>query len=86
MHAPWSVARGSWFSVHGPGRDGPVTSGQVSCSEMLGVLSLDGDTKWPCPSQIALFDTSGGPTYLLRTKAIFEIELQLVEYLQRNGV
>ena len=54
MHAPWSVARGSWFSVHGPGRDGPVTSGQVSCSEMLGVLSLDGATKWHYPIQASL--------------------------------
>jgi hypothetical protein len=77
---------GPWLLVHGPRQDGPGTPGQVSCSEMLGVLSLDGDTKWPCPSQIALFDTSGGPTYRLRTKAIFEIELQLVEHLHRNGV
>ena len=49
-------------------------------------LSFKDATKSSCASQIALFDTSGGPTYLLRTKAIFEIELQLVEYLQRNGV
>ena len=81
-----SEARGPWSPVHGPRQGGSGTPGQVSCSEMQGVLSLDGDTKWPCPSQIALFDTSGGPTYRLRTKAIFEIELQLVEHLHRNSV
>jgi len=41
--------------VHGPRQDGAVTPGQVSYSEMLGFLSLDGVTKWPCPSQTVLF-------------------------------
>jgi len=49
-------------------------------------LSFKDTTKLPSASRIALFDTSGRPTYRLRTKAIFEIELQLVEHLHRNGV
>ena len=38
--ALWSVDRGSWFPVHGPTQGGPGTPGQVSCSEMGGVLSF----------------------------------------------
>ena len=36
--------------VHGPRQDGVGTPGQVLCSEMQGVLSLDEVTKSPCPS------------------------------------
>ena len=36
MRALWSVARGSWFPVHGPRQDGPGTPGQVLCSRMGG--------------------------------------------------
>jgi len=36
----WSNVRDSWFPVHGPGRDGPGTPGQVLCSGMGSVLPL----------------------------------------------
>jgi len=39
-----SGALGSWFPVHGPGHDGPGTPGQVSCSGMEKVLSLEDAT------------------------------------------
>jgi hypothetical protein len=56
--ALWSVDRGSWFPVHGPGQYGVITRGQVSCSEMLGVLSLNEATKSPYPSQAVFSDST----------------------------
>ena len=50
VYGPWALVLGSGLRQGSPG-----TSGQVSCSEMLGFLSSDGVTKWPCPSQMVLF-------------------------------
>ena len=41
----WLGDLGAWFPVHGPRQNGAVTPGQVSCSEMGGVLSLDDAAK-----------------------------------------
>ena len=49
-----SVAPRVRFTVLRHRLDGPATPGQVSCSEMGGVLSLDEATKLPCPTQVSL--------------------------------
>ena len=67
MDVPLSVARGPWLPLHGPRQDGAVTTGPISCSEMESVLSVKEPTKLPCTFQLALFDTSGRPTYRFRT-------------------
>ena len=50
----WLGDLGAWFPVHGPRQNSAGTAGQVSCSEMGSVLSLDEATKLPCPTQVSL--------------------------------
>ena len=64
LYGRWPAALGSWFLVHGPGQDGPATPGQVLCSGMESVLSLEDATKSLVRSQVVLSDGVDGSTFL----------------------
>ena len=54
---------GSWFPVHGPGRDDPGTPGQVSCEAMESVLSYGEVQNRPPRLNLVLSDSN---TYIER--------------------